>query len=106
MLYNSLFFEYLDDLEKKVEELEKENEELKKKLALQKPLRIEKIEYKINELKVKELKGQMHLGITAMANEEAMENIMEHFSKKENINMDIGNSQKLDVEIEESSIDF
>ncbi|MDT8861237.1 hypothetical protein N0O92_13425 [Alkalihalobacillus sp. MEB130] len=54
------------DLHEKLEKVEKEKEELKEKVEQIKPINIENINYKIQELTVEELSGNLMIGMTAL----------------------------------------
>jgi hypothetical protein len=89
-LLHTQFHEYIQRLVEKVQNLEQdnmnfvketkqrfhlienENEKLKEKLAQIKPIHIENINYKIQELDVKELKGTLNIGMTALTDAEKL----------------------------------
>ncbi|GAE34317.1 spore germination protein GerPC [Halalkalibacter akibai] len=57
---------HMTALTKKLEEIEKENKELKEKVENMKPINIENINYKIQELTVEELSGNLMIGMTTL----------------------------------------
>ncbi|GAA0379262.1 spore germination protein GerPC [Bacillus horti] len=68
-----MYYQYPDFfriLEEKVQRLEQENEELRGKIEQLKPIHIENINYKIQELTVRELKGTLNIGMTALSDPE------------------------------------
>ncbi|EGL82731.1 hypothetical protein CathTA2_1739 [Caldalkalibacillus thermarum TA2.A1] len=65
--------EYIQHLEERLQKLEKDNEELKQKLENIKPVHIENINYKIQELVVQELSGTLNIGLTAEADAEEIQ---------------------------------
>lgn len=73
----------LNRLEKKISLLKKENQELKEKIEQIQPLKIEKIEYKINELKVETLSGTLNVGLTAVADKKSMKKLMDQMIEKQ-----------------------
>lgn len=68
--YTQLIQQQLRLMEQRLRLLEEENAELKKKVEDIKPLHIENINYKIQELEVKELKGTLNIGMTALSDPE------------------------------------
>ncbi len=61
MMYQQ-FYEMLKQLEQRIRTLEEENLALKKKLDEVRPIVIENINYKIQEINVDELKGTLNIG--------------------------------------------
>jgi len=68
--YNYEFFQELErrlvQLEKENKQLIEENKQIQEKLESLKPIHIENINYKIQELAVKELKGTLNIGMTGI----------------------------------------
>lgn len=62
-----------EQLRKRVEELEARMQHLEGKLDRHKPLQIETINYKVQELHVQELSGTLVAGLSALANGEAVQ---------------------------------
>jgi spore germination protein PC len=58
--------DYFLRLEQRIRQLEEENQTLKEQVKQIKPIHIENINYKIQELNVKELKGTLNIGMTAL----------------------------------------
>jgi spore germination protein PC len=58
--------DYLQHFEQRLQKLEQENQQLKQQVEQIKPIHIENINYKIQELSVKELKGTLNIGMTAL----------------------------------------
>ncbi len=67
----------LEDLQNKLEEMEKENGELKEKVENIKPINIENINYKIQELTVEELSGSLNIGLSALTDAENLKKLLE-----------------------------
>ncbi|RXJ02388.1 hypothetical protein DS745_06705 [Anaerobacillus alkaliphilus] len=67
----------LENLQNKLEEMEKENEELKEKVQNIKPINIENINYKIQELTVEELSGSLNIGLSALTDAENLKKLLE-----------------------------
>jgi regulator of replication initiation timing len=61
--------ELKDDMEQKVAALKEESQRLTERLDSMKTIQIENINYKIQELTVKELKGTLNIGMTALTDE-------------------------------------
>lgn len=69
-------------LQQRVAALEMQNEQLKEEMKQIKPVQIESIVYKIQELQIKDLKGTLNIGITAQADEQTIDKFMEDFELK------------------------
>jgi hypothetical protein len=67
----------LDALQEKMELIEKENEHLKEKVEKIKPINIENINYKIQELTVEELSGTLNIGLSALTDAENLKKLLE-----------------------------
>lgn len=67
----------LENLQQKIEDVEKENEELKEKVENIKPINIEAINYKIQELTVEELSGTLNIGLSALTDAENLKKLLE-----------------------------
>lgn len=65
--HNPSFFQ---QLELRIRALEEENEQLKKQMEQIKPIHIDNINYKIQELAVKELKGTLNIGMSSLSDPE------------------------------------
>lgn len=81
-MYMLLPPEYLRWLEDKLTKLEKENEELKKMVKELKPIHIENLNYKIQELVVQELSGTLNIGLTGEIDEKQIKNWLEKEEKE------------------------
>ncbi|MBU8906374.1 spore germination protein GerPC [Desertibacillus haloalkaliphilus] len=92
----------LEKLQKKIEEIEEENQQLKEKLESIQPINIENINYKVQELTVKELSGTLNIGMTALTDPE---NIKELIKEHEDITFNDLNTEEFnemeDLENEE-----
>lgn len=62
--------------EDKLKAMKEENENIKKRLDEIKPIHIENINYKIQELDVKELSGTLNIGMTALSDPEKIKQWM------------------------------
>ncbi|MCT8136645.1 hypothetical protein H1D32_02105 [Anaerobacillus sp. CMMVII] len=75
--YAHIVMNQLENLQNKLEEIEKENEELKEKVENLKPINIENINYKIQELTVEELSGTLNIGLSALTDAENLKKLLE-----------------------------
>lgn len=66
-MYQPTFYELLQQIQERLFKLEEENKELKKQIQEIKPIVIENINYKIQEINVEELKGTLNIGWTGEA---------------------------------------
>lgn len=73
----------LNQLQQEIDTLRQENEAFSKKLAELEPLRIERIEYKVQELHVETLSGTLDIGMTVKGDEKSIARIIEQM-KQEN----------------------
>lgn len=64
-------------LEQEIHRLKQENASLKETLKQLKPMKIEKIEYKIHELHVETLSGTLNIGLTANAEDAGVGEVIE-----------------------------
>ncbi|UOF90490.1 spore germination protein GerPC [Fodinisporobacter ferrooxydans] len=72
----------LQQLQQRVERLERENEQLKQQLQM--AMRIKRLEYHIEELHVRNLRGTLNIGITAQGSEKDLQNMIGELQSKEN----------------------
>ena len=77
--------------ERKVESLEKKLRILQEKVDQLKPIHIENIHYKIQELSVKDLSGALNIGMSALTNPEDIEKWM---SSKEDKDLSMDNMEE------------
>ncbi|MBA4601105.1 spore germination protein GerPC [Thermoactinomyces mirandus] len=67
----------LQSLEQEITRLRQENTALKEKIEQLKPIQIEKIEYKVHELRVETLSGTLNIGLTANGEESGIGEVIE-----------------------------
>ncbi|WP_078553000.1 spore germination protein GerPC [Alkalihalobacterium alkalicellulosilyticum] len=84
---------FLKDLQDKVEAIEEENEKLKEKIEDIKPIIIENINYKIQELTVKDLSGALNIGMTALTDPENIQQLMNEQGEMQFNDMDTEDMQ-------------
>lgn len=75
------------ELEQEQERIQKENEELLQQVRHIKPIHIENINYKIQELIVKELKGTLNIGLTTLADEKQLNKLLKDQETDGEINL-------------------
>lgn len=75
--------ETIKKFEEKLESLEEENKELKQKVEEMKPINIENINYKIQELSVQELSGTLNVGLTSLADSEELKELIKSANGKD-----------------------
>lgn len=96
------YYQHMQMLEQRVRNietnqlnLEQENARLKSQLERIKPVHIENINYKIQELTVKELKGTLNIGLTALTDEDQLKSMIADLDTKEDIHPeDLDESEK------------
>jgi hypothetical protein len=66
----------LRELEERIRRAEEELRALKEETARVRPIRIEAINYKVQELVVSELSGTLHVGLTALTDSKSLEKIV------------------------------
>ncbi|OIJ14159.1 hypothetical protein BKP35_08155 [Anaerobacillus arseniciselenatis] len=66
----------LESIQQKMKEIEEENENLKEKIKDIKPINIENINYKIQELTVEELSGALNIGLSALTDAENLKKLL------------------------------
>lgn len=84
--------DYISFLEAKVKKTKETNTKLKEQAKT--TLHIERLEYKIHELHVQTLSGTMNLGITAQADENTMNDLVNQLTKTGNFNVKIGDQEE------------
>jgi spore germination protein PC len=99
---NYQYNQHVQMLEQRVRNLEANQQNLyqqyislKNQFEQIKPVHIENINYKIQELNVKELTGTLNIGLTTFADEDQLKKMMEDVNKKEDIHLeDLDQSQQ------------
>jgi sugar-specific transcriptional regulator TrmB len=66
----------LRELEDRIRQAEDELRELKAEAARVRPIHIEAVNYKVQELVVSELSGTLHVGLTALTDSKSLEKIV------------------------------
>jgi len=67
----------IEKIYEKLNQLEEENKELKEDINKIKPLTIENINYKIQDLHVQDLSGNLMVGLTALSDAEELQKLLE-----------------------------
>ncbi|MFC5713899.1 spore germination protein GerPC [Thalassorhabdus alkalitolerans] len=70
-------YSWAQHMEKRIKKLEEENEELRKQIEAMNKTTIENVNYKIQELHVKELKGTLNIGWAGKASPEEVEDLLQ-----------------------------
>lgn len=89
-------------LHQKLEKIAQENEELKKQVENIKPINIENINYKIQELTVEELSGNLMIGMTAFGDSEDLKNLL---NEKGNIQFNDIDTENVEQQMEDPEFD-
>lgn len=87
----------LQQLEKEISKLKKENQELKEKISQIKPIQIDKIIYKIQELQVETLSGTLNVGLSAVTDPQKMHELFEEIIKEKKMEVDLGNEEQTET---------
>lgn len=80
----------LNHLEQEIRRLKKENKEIKERIAAIKPLIVERLEYKIQELDIQTLSGTLNVGLTAHGDEKSIEGMIDKMIQEGNTKFDVG----------------
>jgi hypothetical protein len=84
------YWQYLEYLRQEIEKLRMDNEILRNKIEELKPLKVDKLEYKIQELNIQTLSGMLNLGISLNGDGENMTDLAEKIIQEEGISIDLG----------------
>lgn len=74
----------INQLQQEIEKLKEENEQIRKQLASIQPVTIERMEYKIQELRVETLSGTLNVGLSAQGDEQTLSKIMDQMQDNDN----------------------
>lgn len=80
----------IEKLEHEVKFLKRENKQLREAISTIKPISIEKITYKVQELHVETLSGTLNIGLTTQDAVEDLEGFVEKIVEKHGTNIEIG----------------
>lgn len=87
------------NIQKLNEKWEQDNLKLKGQLEQIKPVHIENINYKIQELAVKDLKGTLNIGLTALTDQDQLKKIIDDVEQGKDIQFDDLNSSPEDSDM-------
>lgn len=73
---NDDVYSYIQELMKRIHQLEERQKQLQEKIEAIKPLTIENINYKIQDLHVQELSGNLLVGLTALSDAEELQELL------------------------------
>ncbi|MFC4077720.1 spore germination protein GerPC [Salinithrix halophila] len=79
----------INQLQQELEALKKENEEIRRKLDSIQPLRIDKIDYKVQELHVEQLSGALNIGLTLKGDEDSIMGIVDKLKNETDSQIDL-----------------
>ncbi|MFA1819137.1 hypothetical protein ACDX78_02845 [Virgibacillus oceani] len=91
---NAALLKKMEKIYEKLNQLEEENKELKEEMDNIKPLTIENINYKIQELHVQDLSGNLMVGLTALSDAEELQKLLEENDSMTFNDMDTGEFEK------------
>jgi hypothetical protein len=74
---NAALLKKIEKIYEKLHQLEEDNKELKEEVDNIKPLTIENINYKIQDLHVQDLSGNLMVGLTALSDAEELQKLLE-----------------------------
>ncbi|MDN4595033.1 spore germination protein GerPC [Polycladomyces subterraneus] len=74
----------INQLQQEIENLKEENEQIRKQLASIQPVTIERMEYKIQELRVETLSGTLNVGLSAHGDEQTLSKIIDQMKDNDN----------------------
>lgn len=93
----------LNQLQQEIDTLRQENEAFSKKLAELEPLRIERIEYKVQELHVETLSGTLDIGMTVKGDEKSIARIIEQMKQDNPTLFQFGEKKGVEKEAPETA---
>jgi spore germination protein PC len=91
------YWQYLEYLRYEIEKLRKENEQLRNQIENIKPVKIEKLEYKIQELNIQTLSGMLNLGISLNGDGDNVTELAEKLIQEEGVSIDLGTKKEEQV---------
>jgi|SRR5690625_1271470 len=97
---NAVLIKKIENIYEKLNQLEEENKELKEEMNNIKPLTIENINYKIQDLHVQDLSGNLMVGLTALSDAEELQKLLDENDSITFNDMDTGEFEKAMMENE------
>ncbi|WP_028778413.1 spore germination protein GerPC [Shimazuella kribbensis] len=84
------YWHYFEYLNQEIKKMQSEQAALRKQIEELKPIRVEKLEYKIQELNIQTLSGMLNLGLSLNGDGENMTELAEKIIQEEGISIDLG----------------
>ena len=88
------YWQYLEYLRQEIEKVRIDNENLRRQISELKPVQIDKLEYKIQELNVENLSGILNLGLSLNGDGEHMTELAEKIVNEEGVSVDLGKKKE------------
>lgn len=83
-------YSWIQQLEQEVNSLKQENDQLREQIKQIKPISIERITYKVQELHVETLSGTLNVGLASQAMVENIDGFVDEITEKFGTNLEIG----------------
>lgn len=90
----------IHQLFEKIDEMEKKQKKMQQQIEAIKPLTIENINYKIQDLHVDELSGSLLVGLTGLSEAEELQQLLREQSSTE-VNVEADDEKEVDIENKE-----
>jgi hypothetical protein len=88
------YWQYFEYLRQEIEKIRYENELLRKQVEELKPIKVEKMEYKIQELNIQTLSGMLNLGLSLNGDGENISDLAEKIIQEEGVAIDFGTKKE------------
>jgi spore germination protein PC len=90
------YWQYFEYLRYEIEKLHKEQEAIRRQISEIKPVHVDKLEYKIQELNIEKLSGLLNLGLSLNGDGKHMMELAEKIIDEEGVSVDFGKAKKTD----------
>lgn len=91
------YWQYLEYLRHEMEKLRVENEQLRSQIENIQPIKIDTLEYKIQELNIQTVSGMLNLGISLNGDGNNMTDLAEKIIQDEGVTIDFGTKNEEQV---------
>ncbi|MCH5586557.1 spore germination protein GerPC [Shimazuella sp. AN120528] len=88
------YWHYFEYLRQEIEKIREENKSLRKQIEELKPIHIDKMVYKIQELNIETLSGMLNLGMSLNGDGENMTELAEKIVNEEGVSVDFGQKKE------------
>lgn len=88
------YWQYFEYLRQEIEKIRAENEALRKQIEEIKPIYIDRMEYKIQELNIETLSGMLNLGLSLNGDGENMTELADKIINEEGVSVDFGKKKE------------